>query len=42
VYLALISLPLFAFAYLFFTSRARVPEAAEFRDRISRVIRRLY
>jgi len=41
VYLALISLPLFAFAYLFFTSRARVPEAAEFRERISRVLRRL-
>jgi putative peptidoglycan lipid II flippase len=41
VYLALISLPLFAFVYLFFTSRARVPEAAEFRERISRVIRRL-
>ena len=40
VYLAMISLPLFAFAYLFFTSRARVPEAAEFRDRISRVLRR--
>ena len=41
VYLALISLPLFGLAYLFFTSRARVPEAAEFRERISRVIRRL-
>jgi putative peptidoglycan lipid II flippase len=41
VYLALISLPLFAFVYLFLTSRARVPEAAEFRERISRVIRRL-
>lgn len=41
VYLALISLPLFGLAYLFFTSRARVPEAAEFRERISRVLRRL-
>ena len=40
VYLALIALPLFGLAYLFFTSRAHVPEAAEFRDRISRVIRR--
>jgi putative peptidoglycan lipid II flippase len=40
VYLAAVSLPLFAIAYLFFTTLARVPEAAEFRDRISRVIRR--
>ena len=40
VYLAVIALPLFAVAYLFLTSRARVPEAAEFTRRMSRVVRR--
>ena len=39
-YLAAVSLPLFALAYLFITSRARVSEAAEFTGRISRVLRR--
>ena len=40
VYLAAVSLPLFAAVYVFLTGRARVPEAAEFTERISRVIRR--
>ncbi|HEX7546611.1 MAG TPA: murein biosynthesis integral membrane protein MurJ [Gemmatimonadaceae bacterium] len=40
VYLAAASLPLFALTYLFLTGLARVPEAAEFTERISRVIRR--
>ncbi len=36
VYLAAVSLPVFCAAYLFLTSRARVPEAAEFIERVSR------
>jgi putative peptidoglycan lipid II flippase len=40
VYLALVSLPVFGAAYLFFTSLAHVPEAAEFIGRVSRVMRR--
>jgi putative peptidoglycan lipid II flippase len=40
VYLAMVALPLFGVTYLFITSRARVPEAAEFMQRISRVLRR--
>jgi putative peptidoglycan lipid II flippase len=40
VLLAALALPLFAVAYLFFTSRALVPEAAEFTRRVSRAIRR--
>jgi len=40
VYLAAVSLPLFALAYLFVTSRAHVSEAAEFTARVSRVFRR--
>ena len=40
VYLAVISMPLFALAYLFFTARARVPESAEFTGRVTRVFRR--
>jgi putative peptidoglycan lipid II flippase len=41
VYLAAVALPLFGLAYLFLTSRAHVPEAAEFTQRISRVLRRV-
>jgi putative peptidoglycan lipid II flippase len=40
VVLAFVALPLFAVAYLFLTSRARVPEAADFIRRIPRLIRR--
>jgi putative peptidoglycan lipid II flippase len=40
IMLAAISLPVFGVAYLFMTSLARVPEAAEFSERISRVLRR--
>jgi putative peptidoglycan lipid II flippase len=40
VILALLALPLFGAVYLLLTSRARVPEAAEFLERFSRVIRR--
>jgi putative peptidoglycan lipid II flippase len=40
VYLAAVALPLYGLAYLFLTSRAGIPEAAEFRERILRVIRR--
>jgi putative peptidoglycan lipid II flippase len=40
VYLAAVTLPVFAAAYLFVTSRAGIPEAAEFRSRVARVIRR--
>jgi len=40
VYLALAALPVFGATYLFLTTRARVPEAAEFTQRVSRVFRR--
>jgi putative peptidoglycan lipid II flippase len=40
VYLAAVSLPVFAVAYLLMTSGAGIPEAAEFRNRIARVLRR--
>jgi putative peptidoglycan lipid II flippase len=40
VLLAVVTLPVYCFAYLLLTSGARVPEAAEFRERISRVLRR--
>jgi putative peptidoglycan lipid II flippase len=40
VALAFVALPLFAVAYLFLTSRARVPEAADFIGRIPGMIRR--
>ncbi len=40
IVLALIALPIFAIAYLFLTSRARMPEAAEFIQRAMRVFRR--
>jgi putative peptidoglycan lipid II flippase len=40
VKLAAVALPLYGIAYVVFTSIARVPEAAEFRGRIFRVMRR--
>ena len=40
VVLAVIAVPVYGVAYLLITSGARVPEAAEFLDRISRVLRR--
>jgi putative peptidoglycan lipid II flippase len=40
VYLAAIALPLFGIVYLFFTSLAKVPESAEFTQRLSRMVRR--
>jgi putative peptidoglycan lipid II flippase len=40
VYLAALSLPVFAAVYLFVASRAGIPEAAEFRNRVARVFRR--
>jgi hypothetical protein len=40
VVLAVVALPVYGVAYLLITSGARVPEAAEFLDRISRVLRR--
>jgi putative peptidoglycan lipid II flippase len=40
VYLAAIALPLFGIAYLSLTSLAKVPESAEFTQRLSRMVRR--
>ena len=40
VYLAAVTLPLFAVAYLAFTRLAKVPESAEFTQRLSRMVRR--
>jgi putative peptidoglycan lipid II flippase len=40
VSLAVVTLPVYGIAYLLITSAARVPEAAEFHERISRVLRR--
>ncbi len=40
VYLAAVTLPVYGLAYLLLTSRAGIPEAAEFRERVVRVIRR--